>query len=43
MAQQAAVPPAQQKVLEALRAASLNDMTPLEAINLLAKLQKDLK
>lgn len=34
---------AQQKVLEALRAASLNDMTPLEALSLLAKLQKDLK
>jgi len=43
VAQQASVPPAQQKVLEALRGASLNDMTPLEALNLLAKLQKEMK
>jgi DNA mismatch repair protein MutS len=42
-APQAAVPPAHQKVMETLRALSLNDMTPLEALNLLAKLQKELK
>jgi DNA mismatch repair protein MutS len=41
--QPAALPPAQQKVLETLRAVSVNDMTPLEALNLLARLQKDLK
>ncbi|MBM7116143.1 DNA mismatch repair protein MutS [Archangium primigenium] len=35
--------PAQQKVLESLQAASLNELTPLEALNLLAKLQRELK
>ncbi|RYZ17317.1 MAG: DNA mismatch repair protein MutS, partial [Myxococcaceae bacterium] len=36
------VPPAQSEVLEALRAASVDRMTPLEALNLLAKLQREL-
>jgi DNA mismatch repair protein MutS len=35
--------PAQQKVLEALQGASLNELTPLDALNLLAKLQRELK
>ena len=38
-----AVSPAQQKVLEALRNTSLDTTTPLEALNLLARLQKELK
>jgi DNA mismatch repair protein MutS len=38
----AVLPPAQQKVLEALKAASIDRMTPLDALNLLAKLQRDL-
>ena len=32
-----------EKVLEALREADLNELTPLEALNLLAALQKQLK
>jgi DNA mismatch repair protein MutS len=38
-----AVPPAHLKVLEALRSTSLDTTTPLEALNLLARLQKELK
>jgi DNA mismatch repair protein MutS len=38
-----AVSPAHQKVLEALRTTSLDTTTPLEALNLLARLQKELK
>jgi DNA mismatch repair protein MutS len=38
-----AVPPAHLKVLEALRTTSLDTTSPLEALNLLARLQKDLK
>jgi DNA mismatch repair protein MutS len=37
------VPPAHLKVLEALRTTSLDTTTPLEALNLLAQLQKELK
>jgi hypothetical protein len=32
-----------EKVLEALRGADLNKLTPLEALNLLAALQKQMK
>ena len=35
--------PAQQKVLESLQTAALNELTPLDALNLLAKLQRELK
>ncbi|XXF81595.1 DNA mismatch repair protein MutS [Myxococcaceae bacterium GXIMD 01537] len=42
-APQPALPAAHQKALEMLRAVSVNDVTPLEALNLLAKLQKELK
>jgi DNA mismatch repair protein MutS len=35
--------PSQQKVLEALRAVMLEETTPLEALNLLARLQRELK
>jgi DNA mismatch repair protein MutS len=35
--------PSHQKVLEALRAVKLDETTPLEALNLLAKLQRELK
>jgi DNA mismatch repair protein MutS len=38
-----AVPPSHLKVLEALRTTSLDTTTPLEALNLLARLQKELK
>jgi DNA mismatch repair protein MutS len=38
-----AVPPAQLNVLEALRNTSLDTLTPLEALNLMARLQKELK
>jgi DNA mismatch repair protein MutS len=38
-----AVPAAHLKVLEALRTTSLDTTTPLEALNLLARLQKELK
>jgi DNA mismatch repair protein MutS len=35
--------PAQQKVLESLKATKLDELTPLEALNLLAALQRELK
>jgi len=35
--------PSHQKVLEALRAAKVDEMTPLEALNLLARLQREMK
>ncbi len=38
-----AVPPEHRKVLEALRDVSLDSTSPLEALNLLARLQKELK
>jgi DNA mismatch repair protein MutS len=40
---EAAVPPAHAKVLEALRNTPLDTTSPLEALNLLARLQKELK
>lgn len=35
--------PSHQKVLEPLRAAKLDETTPLEVLNLLARLQRELK
>ena len=35
--------PAQQKILEALKAVNPDELTPLEALNLLAKLRRELK